>query len=667
MTALAPGARALRPLDTPVPQRYLPLWSWPLVALLVIGAGVVGVGLVPQGSRVAVWWPAAGIAVLFLLLTPARRRWAGLLLVLVSTMLANAIGGRAPAAAVAFGVANAAEAFVVTTLLVRASRTRFRLRSLGSAIYFTAAVVAGAVVVGLLAGTTIAALEGGAFWSTAGYVAASHAAAVVMIAPFALFPPRVAVRVRPVEYVLQPLALAAVIAFVFREGGDLPLAFLPYPVLAWAAFRFPVRVVATQTLVASCVILGLTIGGGGPFNHEGLELPVRAALAETFLVTFAGFAVVISAAQYELRDTARRLVTTSRLLSGSLLEASVGLAIAQRTDDGRVRVGWSNPTATALVGEGSDRLWEGPLADAAVEALGSGAPTTVELVGGRTLTVAANHIPDEPEHFSVQLVDVTEPLRMQAATMAAEQERQAAQMTRADLERQRDDFVATTSHELRTPIASIVGYTELLEDTPSLGDRERSWVGVISRNAERLSALVEDLLAIGRISSDTSAVQPREIDLDAVVGEVLGAVRVLAERKEMTLHAPSGAGSVHADPDDMHRMLTNLVANAVKFTPPGGSVTVTTPATGDGTTRLVVADTGPGMLPDELPHAFDRFYRAPVAERDAVPGTGLGLAIVAELAARNHGRVELASPPGGGLVATLTLPGPAVRVPGEVG
>ncbi|MET4077959.1 ATP-binding protein [Janibacter sp. UYMM211] len=658
MTALAPGASALRPLDPPARPRYLPLWSWPVVALLVVVAGVVGVGLAPQGSRVAVWWPAAGIAVLFLVLTPPRRRWAGLLLVLGATALANAIGGRPPLAALCFGVANAAEALVVTALLARRGRPRFELRSLASAIYFCLAVIAGAVVVGLLAGATIAGLEDGAFRSTAAYVAASHAAAVVMIAPFALFPRRVPVRAGPLELALHVVALAAVIALVFRDGADLPLAFLPYPVLAWAAFRFPVRVVAVQTLLASCAILALTIAGGGPFNHEGLDLAVRAALAETFLVTFAGFSVVISAAQYELRDATRRLAATSRLLSGSLLEASVGLAIAQRRADGRVRVGWSNPTAAALVGEGADRSWQGPLADAADEALRSGDPVTVEL-DDRTLTVAANLVPDEPDHFSVQLVDVTEPLRMQAATLAAEQEQQAARVTRADLERQREDFVATTSHELRTPIASIVGYVELLEDSPGLTERERGWLEVVTRNADRLSALVEDLLAIGRIEADRDGVEPREIALGPFVTEVLGNVRVLADRKEMTLDVAGCSGTAYADPDDLTRMLTNLLANAVKFTPPHGRVTTRTVEHEDGTVGVVVSDTGPGMAPDELEHAFDRFYRAPVAERDAVPGTGLGLAIVSELAARNHGSVALVSPEGGGLVATLTLPGRA--------
>jgi signal transduction histidine kinase len=103
------------------------------------------------------------------------------------------------------------------------------------------------------------------------------------------------------------------------------------------------------------------------------------------------------------------------------------------------------------------------------------------------------------------------------------------------------------------------------------------------------------------------------------------------------------------------RILTNLVANAVKFTPEGGRVTVTSSAD-EGTITVVVADTGPGMSEEILAHAFDRFYRAPGMQKAAVPGTGLGLAIVAELVERNGGSVRLESPANGGTLATIELP-----------
>lgn len=656
MDAFGSGTSIFRHLDPPTTQRELPLWSWPLVAALIITAGVVGVRLTPPGSQVAVWWPAAGIAVLFLLLTREgkRQRWA-YALIFVSTTIANLAGGRPTLVAIAFGVCNTIEALVVLQVLQRYAVTRSRLGSLTSAIRFTAAVIAGAATIGVLAGITIAWLEGGMFWPSAGFVAASHAAAVFMITPFGLLPTSAATRARTPEMVAQMAALAATIAFVFNTSSDLPLAFLPYPVLAWAAFRFPIRVVITEALLASLAILFLTVAGGGPFNRDAFDVATRAALAETFLVTFAGFAVLLSAAQYELRDTARRLAATSRLLSGSLLEASVGLAIAEQHRNREITVVWSNPTAAALIRTDITGQWLGPIADVALEALLSSAPITVDLPDSRTLTIAANRIPDEPDRFAVQLIDVSEPLRMQAATLAAEREHEAARTTRADLERQRDDFVATTSHELRTPITSIIGYGELLGDSPSLPPLERSWVETITRNAGRLSSLVEDLLTFGKVQHGHSSVKPHKIDLTELVTEVLGNVRILADQRNITLTGISTSDSVYADRADVHRILENLVANAVKFTPHGGTVTVNT-AIAENATSIAVTDTGPGMSPDALAHAFDRFYRAPHNKNEIVPGTGLGLAIVSELVARNKGTVQLTLPPAGGLTATVTLP-----------
>lgn len=641
--------------DTERSRAAFPWWAWLLAVVLIFAASVLGVRLAPPGSQVAIWWPAAGLSVLLVLLLRGRReRAAALGAIFVATALANAAAGRPVLVSSAFGLANTVEALVVVVILVRAGGPGFRLRDLDSALRFTVAVLAGAIAIGVLAAAAVVVFEGGSFVATAAFVAASHAAAVFMIAPFGLLPPAIPVRATVVEMVVQGVALAAVIVVVFHPATSLPLAFLPYPVLSWAAFRFPIRVVVTETLLASMTILALTIAGGGPFNRASLDLTQRAALGETFLVTFAGFAIVLAAAQYELRATTRQLLATSRLLSGSLVEASVGLLIAERSKAGELRVIWSNPTADALLPRGNGRQWEGELAEAARSALVDGGAVTVA-DDSRTLTVAANGIPDEPDRFAVQLVDVTDTLRMQAATLAAEREQEAARTTRLDLERQREDFLATTSHELRTPITSIVGFCELLAESDALGDQERAWVEVIDRNAVRLSSLVEDLLTLGTTVTKPAAAELAEADVDAQIRDVVSTSSVIAAKKHIELSATGHAGTARAEPGDVGRILTNLVANAVKFTPEGGRVTVASSA-GDATITVVVADTGPGMSEEILAHAFDRFYRAPGMQRAAVPGTGLGLAIVAELVERNGGSVRLESPADGGTLATVELP-----------
>lgn len=656
MSVITSDSHIVRQFEPLERQPVLPIWALPVAAVVIFAAGIFGVRFAPQGSQVAVWWPAAGLAVLLMLLTPpGRRRYLSLAVILVATAAANAVAGRPLHVAAAFAVANTIEAFIVSQLLlVRGGH--FQLRSLGTAMRFVGAVVLGAGVIGVLAGVTVSALEGGVFFPTAPFVAASHAAAVLMIAPFGMLPRRVTTRAGLGEVILQVAVLLAVVALVFLPTNSLPAAFLPYPVIAWAAFRFTIHIVIPEALLASLLILVLTVVGRGPFNRAELDLATRAALAETFLVTFAGFAVVIVAAQYELRITSRQLAATSRLLSGSLLEASVGLAIAERESSGNIRIGWNNPTAaTFLTGE-RGKGWEGPVAKAALDALDAGTAVTVELDDGRTLSIAANRIPEEHGRFAVQIVDMTEPLRMQAVTLAAEREHEAARSTRVDLERQRDDFVATTSHELRTPITSIVGYSELLADSKTLTDEERSWVDVITRNGARLSDLVEDLLVIGKIRNDDGFVDaPTEIDLASAVREVLHNVQLLADRRGVVLIEEKCEGTALANADDVHRILTNLFSNAVKFTPEQGTVTVRAQQL-DNAVSITVADTGPGMSEDAIQHAYDRFYRAPEAERQSVPGTGLGLAIVSELVTRNKGTISLTSPSSGGLVATVTLP-----------
>nr|WP_241429246.1 HAMP domain-containing sensor histidine kinase [Agrococcus sp. ARC_14] len=379
------------------------------------------------------------------------------------------------------------------------------------------------------------------------------------------------------------------------------------------------------------------------------------------LVTFGGFAVVLSAAQHELRSLARQVDATNRLLSGSVIDARIGLVVAERGAEA-TRITWSNRAARRLLAaELEGDAWSGPLRTAAGAALRSGEQITLNTDEGRTITVAANPIGGADHRIAVQLLDVTAILLARRAQVEAEFELDAARTIRAELERQRDDFLVTTSHELRTPITSIVGYAELLADGSALGASERGWVGVIARNAQRLSELVEDLLTLGR-GSDVPEAQLRQerVRCDELFDEVAGNLRPVSERKGLVIELQPGAHVLFVARHDASRMLSNLLTNACKFTPAGGRIRLSAHAAGDAV-LILVADTGPGMSQDEIGHAFERFYRTPSAERENVEGTGLGLAIVAELARRNDGEVLLRRAEHGGLEAELRLP--AARAP----
>ena len=138
-----------------------------------------------------------------------------------------------------------------------------------------------------------------------------------------------------------------------------------------------------------------------------------------------------------------------------------------------------------------------------------------------------------------------------------------------------------------------------------------------------------------------------------MAAEVLDLLQPRATQSRVTLHGELHTATVSGDPHRLHQIATNLVANAVKYTPPGGTVTVTVDATGSSA-RLVVADTGPGIEPDELPHLFDRFWRGRAAT--GTPGSGVGLTVVAELVRAHGGRIEVTSTPGTGTAFTVCLP-----------
>mgnify|MGYP000067469619 CR=1 FL=1 len=404
-------------------------------------------------------------------------------------------------------------------------------------------------------------------------------------------------------------------------------------------------------------------GGTGEVPHAAIAVEgivEGAALLEVLLVSFAGFGVVLCAAQYELRALSRRLDASTLLLSGSLVDARIGLAIAVRRAD-ETQVVWTNRAARSLLDAelGHRDVWAGRIEAAAVQALHSAEQTSVTTVGGRSITVAANAIEGDEDRFAVQLLDVTSILQAQQTQVEAEVERESARSIRAELERQRDDFLATTSHELRTPITSIVGYTELLADSEAVAPAKRGWLDVIDRNAHRLAELVEDLLTLsGGATAPTRPQHLDELSGAAVLEEVVANLRVVSDPKGIEVSIAPGDVLVLGARGDVLRAITNLLMNAIKFTPEGGRIRLAA-SEDDGMALLVVADTGPGMTDEELAQAFERFYRAPGAERANVAGTGLGLAIVAELARRNGGDVELARNDDGGLTAELRLPLPA--------
>ncbi|MBI5501306.1 MAG: HAMP domain-containing protein [Deltaproteobacteria bacterium] len=225
------------------------------------------------------------------------------------------------------------------------------------------------------------------------------------------------------------------------------------------------------------------------------------------------------------------------------------------------------------------------------------------------------------------------------------------------LETIRRDFVANVSHELRTPVSAVRSAGETLrgalERDPAAAAR---FVEIIERNAERLQRLIEDLLDLSRIESQTYRPDLVSLDLPTVARHVVGLFRARADAKHLTLalDLPADLPAVRADRRALEQILTNLVDNAVKYCPPAASVAVRAALDGDKV-RIEVADTGAGIEARHLTRLFERFYRVDPGRSRELGGTGLGLSIVKHLVEAMGGTVSVESTPGKGTIFRFVL------------
>lgn len=224
------------------------------------------------------------------------------------------------------------------------------------------------------------------------------------------------------------------------------------------------------------------------------------------------------------------------------------------------------------------------------------------------------------------------------------------------LQSMRREFVANVSHELRSPLTSILGYVEtLLHDPPEDPEKQRRFLVGAVREARRMQRLVEDLLQLSRIESGRALPQFQWSNLHNIIGRVLTQLRNEAERARVTLsNTVPPELRLECDPGQIEQVVYNLVINGIHYTPPGGRVTVDGFARGD-TVSLTVSDTGLGIPAADLPHIFERFYRVDKARSRATGATGLGLSIVKHIVDAHNGTVSVDSDRGG-TTFTVELP-----------
>jgi signal transduction histidine kinase len=409
---------------------------------------------------------------------------------------------------------------------------------------------------------------------------------------------------------------------------------------------------------AGALLLG-EAEGGREWRLEASDEPMLVALAAS-----------LSSAMRGARDRESLVQETSKL-KAVVEHATDGIVVVG--DDGRIQL-WS-PAMEVISGDSA--------ADAAAD--GDQLPASARLLvaaAGLPGLLYDPHMPGEAPPFPGLALPTREGLllgltrpdgeirEVQVSIVRIQDEvdrRQVAILTVHDVTRERradrlkSDFVATISHELRTPITPIKGYAEVLlhrgnELTP---EKRQHALALIVERADHLARLVDDLLLASRVSGEAASGLDTRIDdadLVALVRNVVAAFPALEGRVE--LHVPDGAIDVRCDPVRTNQCLSNLLSNAGKYAPDGTAIVVRleAPEPGQSTAVVSVQDHGPGVPTAEQDRIFERFYRLGDPNTMTTGGSGLGLYIARELARAQGGDLTLASPPGSGSTFTLQVP-----------
>jgi signal transduction histidine kinase/CheY-like chemotaxis protein/HAMP domain-containing protein len=341
----------------------------------------------------------------------------------------------------------------------------------------------------------------------------------------------------------------------------------------------------------------------------------------------------LASAQARIEGERHRLAVTIESLGDALIV----------TEPGSSTIATTNPRAAELVPE----LAPGKQVDGPDSPL---PPLRVALTresvidhGGRTMSVTAAPLGSEADGVVWTVRDMTE---------------------RARLERAKTEFVATASHELRSPLTSIKGFVELLERSPeNMSARQREFVDIVLRSTDRLVELVNDLLDVAQIEADSVEISRRPIDVGEAVRDVaeLMGPRVNAKHQKLGVYVAPALPLAMADPGRIRQVIANLLTNAHMYTEEGGRIHVGVEAD-RAWVKIVVADSGVGMTKEELDRVFDRFYRARGASA-SVPGTGLGLSIVKSLIDMHDGEIDVESEVGRGTTFYVFVPAAVVSEP----
>jgi PAS domain S-box-containing protein len=643
----------------------------------------------PDPSMVSRWWLATAVATALLLVTPRRHASSIATVLMGAFALASLLAGRSLLFSAGFALGNVFEALTILWLLAGQREGRPELRSWSDLRRWLLAVALGSLVCAVITALTLWADERAPMWRTIAWIGITHVGSQMVLLPMVMRRSRQRVRVSVFEVASHVVLLGVGAAACLTADADTPVTFLLLPLLMWAAARFSTRWAGIELAAIALGIAVLTALDHGPFLSLTGEVSLLdiAASSQTFVAVSAVTAVAFSVAMSHLRDSLRR-IRENELQLGQLLDSASGTAFIATDLEGTITL--FSPGAEQLLGYRADEvvgrtspmpfhdvrevltrareLDIAPGYEVVTHPVAQGAEqdtrdwTYVRRDKSRlTVSLSATAVRDDegrPVSFLSVVRDVTDRRAAEQALVFALDKEREANHRMQDLDRAKSEFISAVSHELRTPLTSIVGYTELLSEGIS-GDLEPAQLDLVARidrNGVRLLSLVEDLLTLAKVEEGNFEVHRERIDLrDAVLA---GTDEVAVGRKEgvaFTVRLPDEPAMVDGDPVNLERLVVNLVGNALKFTPSGGSVSVSLEVNGD-VGVLSVRDTGMGIPLAEQDRLFQRFFRSSLATEHAIQGTGLGLNIVRSIAEAHHGQVSFESEPGVGTVFRFSVP-----------
>jgi signal transduction histidine kinase/DNA-binding response OmpR family regulator len=524
-------------------------------------------------------------------------------------------------------------------------------------------------------------------WASAIVLVALAIPALLLPAPPAAFglKPTATIAAVAVFIVVQAVAAVYLLLEAIRREGPVSirmgLAAISTGVFASALFAaILASLVAAPPELSRVTAAGLALLAGiGYFLAFLTPGPVRRVWQARTTVDYTEGLIARSSESVEgiwrgFVDMAVRMHAGSAVMLTGPRSGSVGIAATSGVTglDQLATMPWTELDARLAA---SDLRWDVP-----VDRVGPLRSQLAEAAGARFVTVVPIDVPASEERAALvlmsahrQLVHASDFVLLGAlgAQTAIVAERRAVMAEQEALTERlastvealrsasaaKSDFVASMSHEFRTPLSAIIGFSDLMSTEPRDGDRVEvpvEWVEHIQRGGQHLLALVNDVLDLARVEAGRLDLRPEPVDVAHAVTEGVNGLRPLADRKNLTLEISVTPMTVTVDRGRFRQILYNLISNAIKYTPDGGTIRVST-SRGGGQVRIAVADSGVGIAPEDHGRVFEEFRQVgDPAERQ--PGSGLGLAVTKRLAEAHQARIDLTSARGQGSTFTLVLP-----------